>query len=95
MKPYRNDSSGSFLLIFSELKQKQLEYSFLLGVKAHSHVNPCSHTTSAFTFTSNIKNGYYGSKRWGSHLIFSFDMKDQRKTQMQTLSVNKVLWLMT
>ena len=91
MKPYRNDSSGSVLLIFSELKQKQLEYSFLLGVKVQSHVNPCSHTTSIFAFSSNVMNGSVATSHavHTQNLLFQeLDSKDQRKTQTKTLRIN-------
>ena len=49
-------------IFLSELKQKQLEYSFLLLGKVHSHVKPLSHETSAFAFSSNVKNGVCGNK---------------------------------
>ena len=49
----------------------------------------CSHLTSATAFASNFKNEFYNKKWLCSHLTFSFDGKDQRKTQK--LSVNKAL----
>ena len=42
-------------------------------------IKPC--LVSAFSFASNVKNGIYGNKWW-------WDIKDQRKTQTQTLRVN-------
>ena len=46
-----------------------------------SPLKPCSHST--FAFASNFKNGFYGNKWWCSYLTFTFDGKDQRKTQTQ------------
>ena len=53
------------------------------------YLKPYSQLMSAFA--SNFKNGIYGNKWWYSFLTFKFDSKDQRKTQMQKLSVNKAL----
>ena len=37
------------------------------------------HVKSAFAWTSNIENGFYGNKRWCSHLTFNFSRKGQIK----------------
>ena len=52
-----------------------------------SCVTLCPHLTSVFA--SDIKSKFHGNKRWCSHLTYPFDGKDQRKTQTQTINVNK------
>ena len=47
---------------------------FLNEVKCDSLVKPCSHVTSAFAFSSNVKNGFYGNKLWCLPLTFAFSI---------------------
>ena len=42
------------------------------GVRVLFLLKPCSHVTSAFAFSSNVKNGISSNKRCYLHLTFAF-----------------------